>query len=121
MADGRIRILPAVPCLFGRHLPRRRKKLGFPIRKHAEEMFDLADRPVVLIQTRLFQGSVEFALEYFAASEVERFLLRRTMVARANGHSQRETEALGAAGCGIAAVARTHEQLWYERRQLPSG
>ncbi len=119
-ADGRIRIALAVPYLFGRHVPHRRMAHRLPetadvpvMLDHAEQMRELADRYSLLIQTHMFKGSVDFALRHFGARTVERLLARDLVVAHANGMGPREVAMLGAAGCGIATVAMTHENLWY--------
>ena len=119
-ADGRIRIALAVPYLFGRQVAHRRVAHRLPgkadvpiLLEHAEQMRELADRHQVLIQTHMFQGSVDFALQHFGAATVERLLGGDVVIAHANNMGPREIEVLGGAGCGIATVALTHENLWY--------
>ena len=119
-ADGRIRIALAVPYLFGRQVPHRRMAHRLPSKAdvpamldHAEQMCALADDHGLLIQTHMFQGSVDFALEHFGTATVERLLARDIVIAHANAMNPREVEVLGAMGCGIATVALTHENVWY--------
>ncbi len=119
-ADGRIRMALAVPYLFGRQVPHRRMAHRLPgkadvpaMLDHAEEMCGLADDHGVLIQTHMFQGSVDFAVEHFGIGTVERLLARDVVVAHANAMNASEIDVLGTAGCGIATVALTHENVWY--------
>ena len=119
-AEGRIRAALAVPYLFGRCVPHRRMAHRLPgeadvpaMLDHAEQMRELADTHGLLIQTHMFQGSVEFALRHFGAATVERLLGRDVVVAHANSMGPHEVEVLGSAACGIATVAMTHENLWY--------
>lgn len=110
----------APPYLFGRHvahklLPRRFPTAGDApaIGREAERMRSLADTHGVLVHTHMFRGSVAFALEHLGADAVARILGPDVVVAHANGLGEREIEALGNAGCAIAAVPTTHENLWY--------
>ncbi|MEM7024687.1 MAG: amidohydrolase family protein, partial [Pseudomonadota bacterium] len=119
-ADGRIRMALAPPYLFGRHVQHQRLKLRLPtandagrMRAHAEEMRDLADRHGVIIHTHMFEGSIAFALAHFGRAATERLLGADVVIAHANGLAIEEIELAGAAGCGIASVAQTHENLWY--------
>lgn len=119
-AEGRIRIALAPPYLFGRHVAHRRLALRLPtaddagrIRLHADEMRDLADRHGVIIHTHMFRDSISFALQHFGRRAIERVLGSDVVIAHANGLAEDEVELVGAAGCGIASVAQTHENLWY--------
>ncbi len=119
-ADGRIRMALAVPYLFGRQVPHRRMAHRLPgkadvpaMLEHAEHMRALADSHGLLIQTHMFQGAVDFALRHFGEATVERLLGRDIVIAHANSMGPREVDVLGGAGCGIATVALTHENVWY--------
>lgn len=126
-ADGRIRAAIASPYLFGRHVAHRRSPHRLPdagdapaILAHAAAMRDLADRTGAIIQTHMFAGSVDYALRHFGEAEVARLLgSGDVLVAHANGLGPAECERLGAAGCGIATVAFTHENLWYGVAPIP--
>lgn len=119
-AKGRIRIALACPYLFGRHVPHRRMHHRLPdardvpkMRAHAEQMRGLADQFGILLHTHMFRGSVDFALRHFGRGEVERLLTPDVVIAHGNGLQQTEVETIGAAGCGVATVAFTHENIWY--------
>ena len=126
-ADGRIQVAIASPYLFGRHVAHRRNAHRLPdaddapaILAHASEMRALADATGVTIHTHMFAGSVDYAVRHFGKAEVERLLGRGDVtVAHANGLSDCECAVLGAAGCGIATVAFTHENLWYGVAPIP--
>lgn len=126
-AGGRITAAIASPYLFGRHVGHRRSPHRLPdagdaavIHAHAAAMRDLADATGAIIQTHMFAGSVDYALRHFGAAEVARLLgPGDVLVAHANGLSPAECETLGAAGCGIATVAFTHENLWYGVAPIP--
>lgn len=126
-AGGRLQVALASPYLFGRHVAHRRSPHRLPdasdapaILAHAQAMRALADSTGVIIQTHMFAGSVDYALRHFGAAEVARLLGRGdVLVAHGNGLSPAECEVLGAAGCGIASVAFTHENLWYGVAPIP--
>ncbi|MHB2165797.1 amidohydrolase family protein [Alsobacter sp. R-9] len=126
-ADGRLRVALASPYLFGRHVAHRRSPHRLPdasdapaIHAHAQAMRALADAAGLIVQTHMFAGSVDYAVRHFGAAEVARLLGRGdVLVAHANGLSPSECEVLGAAGCGIATVAFTHENLWYGVAPVP--
>lgn len=125
--DGRIGVALAPPYLFGRHVMHRRQPHRLPdatdapvMLAHARLMREVADSHRVLIQTHMFRGSVEFARHHFGDAEIERLLGGPVIAAHANGLSAPEIQVLGAHGCGIAAVAFTHENLWYGMAPIPA-
>lgn len=126
-AEGRIGVALAPPYLFGRHVMHRRQPHRLPdasdvpaMLAHARLMREVADEHGVLIQTHMFRGSVAFALRHFGAAEVARLLGGPVIAAHANGLEDEEVRVLGAHGCGIAAVAFTHENLWYGMAPIPA-
>jgi len=125
--EGRIGVALAPPYLFGRHVMHRRQPHRLPdasdvpaMLAHARLMREVADEHGVLIQTHMFRGSVSFALRHFGAAEVARLLSGPVIAAHANGLEEEEVRVLGAHGCGIAAVAFTHENLWYGMAPIPA-
>ena len=119
-AEGRVRIALACPYLFGRHVRHARMDHRLPapsdmpaMLAHAEQMRALADQFDILLHTHMFQGSVDFALRHFGRAEVARLLAPDVLIAHANGLGPGEVEAIGTAGCGVATVAFTHENIWY--------
>jgi cytosine/adenosine deaminase-related metal-dependent hydrolase len=126
-AGGRLQVSLASPYMFGRHVEHRRSPHRLPdaadapaIHAHAQAMRALADAAGVIIQTHMFAGSVDYALRHFGAAEVARLLGHGdVLVAHANGLPPAECEVLGAARCGIATVAFTHENLWYGVAPIP--
>jgi len=110
----------APPYLFGRHVAHKLLPRRFPtpsdaasIGREAERMRSLADDLGVLLHTHMFRGSVAYALEHLGADATAAILGPDVVIAHANGLAEAEVEALGAAGCAIAAVPTTHENLWY--------
>jgi len=127
-AEGRLTVALASPYLFGRHVEHRRNPHRLPdatdapaILAHAQEMRGVADACGVRIQTHMFAGSVAFALRHFGKAETMRLLGNGdVLVSHANGLADEEIETLGAARCGIATVAFTHENLWYGVAPIPT-
>jgi 5-methylthioadenosine/S-adenosylhomocysteine deaminase len=124
---GRIGVALAPPYLFGRHVMHRRQPHRLPdatdapvMLAHARSMREAADAHGVAIQTHVFRGSIEFALRHFGTRDVERLLSGPVIAAHANGLADEEIRVLGAHGCGIAAVAFTHENLWYGMAPIPA-
>ncbi len=127
-ADGRIRAALAPPYLLGRHVMHRRQPHRLPdasdapaMLAHARLMREIADDRGVPIQTHMFRGSVDFALAHFGRAETARILGDGSVLAaHCNGLSAEEAQVLGAHRCGVAAVAFTHENLWYGVAPLPA-
>ena len=82
--------------------------------KQAEEARDLADRYKLLIHSHAFRGSVSYAMEKFGAERMRRLLGPDVLFAHSNGLAEDEIRVLGEAGVGIAVVAFTHENIYYD-------
>ena len=116
----------APPYLFGRHVEHRRRPQRLPTAEdapdmlaRAEELREHADRYGIQLHTHMFHGSVSFALKHFGAGAVSELLGPDVVIAHANGLLEPEVAALGAAGCAVATVAYTHENLWYGLAPIP--
>ncbi len=125
-AGGLVEVALAPPYLFGRHVEHRRRPQRLPTAEdapdmlaRAEELRGHADRYGIQLHTHMFRGSVSFALKYFGAGAVSGLLGPDVVIAHANGLLEPEVTTLGAAGCAVATVAYTHENLWYGLAPIP--
>ena len=119
MADGRVMTAVHYPYLFGRQaahprIPFEYKDEYVPvIIKRAIEIRELADTYKVIIHSHAFTGSIDYGLDKFGKTVVERLLGRDVIFCHSNGFSEREIETLGHFGVNIAVVPFTHENLYY--------
>ncbi|MFW5896543.1 MAG: amidohydrolase family protein [Bacillota bacterium] len=128
LAGGGVGSFMALPYIFGRHPRGKRRNDPTPtysdedipvLVEKAEEAVNLARRYGVRVQTHMFEGTIDFALEKMGRDEVMEILGPDVVVAHANGLREGEIDLLAEAGTRVASAPSMEENLWYGRCPVP--
>ncbi len=118
----------SVPYLFGRHPRGRRRNDPTPVYsdadvpliiEKAEEVKDIAARYGVRLQTHMFEGTVDFAVEKMGPRKARELLGPEVVIAHANGLRESEIEILAETRAKVASAPSMEENLWYGRCPVP--
>ncbi|MFO7942402.1 MAG: amidohydrolase family protein [Bacillota bacterium] len=126
--EGGVGSFMSLPYIFGRHPRGKRRNDPTPtyadedipkLVEKAEEALDLARRYGVRLQTHMFEGTMDFAVEKMGRGKVAELLGPDVVVAHANGLRNPEIEVLAETGTRVASAPSMEENLWYGRCPVP--